>query len=236
MPNWFGLGKKCVAANQWNTPTLLARRVGKNPKNPPRISRWVSELFVYKKCQTTLNPTREYNGGIVGLRESQGRMLCILLCRNRIPSFSKGQNTGRPTFAVVFPPLVANRGRRIAARGGGPVPNPPGFGCKRGISGEVQAVCTQKRFQTPRFQLTPGGAGPGARAGMAEAAISVDAEIIALGLKESRLKSLPKLQLKKKVAVPVYTSAKWIRPLKQSRWRHKNSHLQRDKSFNIHGS
>lgn len=92
--------------------------------------------------------------------------------------------------------------------GGGPVPNPPGFGCKRGISGAVQAVCTQKRFQTPRFQLTPGGAGPGARAGMAEAAISVDAEIIALGLKESRLKSLPKLQLKKKVAVPVYTSAK----------------------------
>lgn len=151
----FGEEMRCCESTE--QPNATCQNGGKKKKTP-RISRWVSELFVYKKCQTTLNPTREYNGGIVGLRESQGRMLCILLCRNIIPSFSKGQNTGSPTFAVVFPPLVANRGRRIAGGGGGgPVLNPTGFGGEKGISGAVQAVCTQKRFQTPQVSAHTGG-------------------------------------------------------------------------------
>lgn len=135
---------------------------------------------------------------------------CFVFCfaETEFRPFPKGKTQGDRRLQSFFLLSLPTEEGGLRRGGGGPVPNPPGFGCKRGISGAVQAVCTQKRFQTPRFQLTPGGAGPGARAGMAEAAISVDAEIIALGLKESRLKSLPKLQLKKKVAVPVYTSAK----------------------------
>lgn len=135
-------------------------------------------------------------------------MLYIPLRRNIIPSFSKGQNRGRPhypspTFAVAFPPFFFST---LGGRIGAPLPNPAGFGGERGFLWRFRPLALREGSEPRRFQRTPGGAGPGARVGTAEAAVSVDAEITALGVKKSRLKSLPQLQLKKKVAVPVRTS------------------------------
>lgn len=49
--------------------------ISQNGGEDKTISRWVGELFAYRKCQTALNSVLEYNGGIVGLRAAHGRML-----------------------------------------------------------------------------------------------------------------------------------------------------------------
>lgn len=75
----FGLGNECEAVNQLNTQTAFAR-MGEDKK--ATISRWVGELFAYRKCQTALNSVHEYNGGIVGLRAAHGRMLMFCIAES----------------------------------------------------------------------------------------------------------------------------------------------------------
>jgi len=152
-------------------------------KITPGISRWVSEFFIYKQRQTPLNPTRESSGGIVGLREGRGRVLCTLLRRNFFPSFSNGQNTGRPhyqspTFAIALPPVFFHPSR------GGWGSSPQLWG---GFLGWFTPFALGHGSEPRRSPHASWGAAPGARVGVVEEENLLDAEIATGGLQKSRL-------------------------------------------------
>lgn len=173
-----------------------------------------------------INPTREYNGRIVALREGQGRMLYILLCRNIIPSFSKGQNTGRPhypspTFAIAFSPLFSTLGREIGA----PLPAPPLLGVSgdfSGISGRSHPETVQNPagFSTRRGGWTRSSGRAGRRRSSCRCRNSC------FRAEEITSEKFTAVAIKEKISVPVCT----FQLNKSRRWRQGDSHLHRPRA------
>lgn len=85
-------------------------------------------------------------------------MLHVLLCKNVIPSFPKGQATRRgphssPTFAMGFRPFFPMPGGRIGA----PLPGPAGFRGERGFLGQFRLFALRRGSKPRRFRHRAGG-------------------------------------------------------------------------------
>lgn len=158
--------------NRLNTQTLLARMEG---KITPSVSRWVSELSVYK-CKTALIPqwrdccfTRTGSDALCSALQKHNSIL-FQRANHRESTLPESNLCNR------FSSLVSSPGGVIRA----PLPAPPVLGVTGGFSGSSSRL-------PPENVQKPAGFSTGTQVGPAEGEILVDAEVTALGPKESGL-------------------------------------------------
>lgn len=155
-----------------NTQKLLARMVG---KITPSISPWVSELSVYK-CQTTLIP--QWRDCCFTRTGSDA--LCPALQKHNSTLF---QRTNHRESTLPEPNLCNRFSSPVSSPGWGiwaPLPGLAGSGVTWGFSGSSDRLY-------PENVQNPASFSTGTQVGPAEGEILVDAEVTALGLKESGL-------------------------------------------------